>query len=66
MAVMGLTAPAVLQSTHTELTEKSSALALSRFSALVMLTAYGAYLYFQLKTHTHLYDEVSEVAHVLT
>eukprot|EP00475_Leptophrys_vorax_P021012 TRINITY_DN28756_c0_g3_i2.p1 TRINITY_DN28756_c0_g3~~TRINITY_DN28756_c0_g3_i2.p1 ORF type:complete len:453 (+),score=41.30 TRINITY_DN28756_c0_g3_i2:58-1416(+) len=57
MAVMGLTSPAVLHSTHTEVVEKDSELALSRFSSVMMLVAYACYLYFQLKTHSHLYDE---------
>ncbi|CAI7891270.1 unnamed protein product, partial [Closterium sp. NIES-53] len=57
MAVMGLTAPAVLQSTHTELHERDSTLALSRFSSVMMLVAYACYLFFQLKTHSHLYDD---------
>lgn len=57
MAVMGLTSPAVLHATHTELHDKESTLALSRFSSVMMLMAYACYLYFQLKTHTHLYDE---------
>ncbi|CAI5960515.1 unnamed protein product, partial [Closterium sp. NIES-65] len=60
MAVMGLTAPAVLQSTHTELHERDSTLALSRFSSVMMLVAYACYLYFQLKTHSHLYDDEGE------
>lgn len=57
MAVMGLMFPAVLQSTHTELHGRESELVLSRFSACVMLTAYACYLFFQLKSHAHLYDE---------
>eukprot|EP00270_Netrium_digitus_P012382 TRINITY_DN4016_c0_g1_i1.p1 TRINITY_DN4016_c0_g1~~TRINITY_DN4016_c0_g1_i1.p1 ORF type:complete len:476 (-),score=139.71 TRINITY_DN4016_c0_g1_i1:78-1505(-) len=60
MAVFGLTSPAVLQSTHTERHERSSELALSRFSSCVMLVAYAAYLYFQLKSHSHLYEEEGE------
>ncbi|GJP51599.1 hypothetical protein CLOM_g10752 [Closterium sp. NIES-68] len=57
MAVMGLALPAILHSTHTEMRDNDSELALSRISSCIMLVAYGAYLYFQLKSHTHLYDE---------
>eukprot|EP00897_Mesotaenium_endlicherianum_P010786 jgi/Mesen1/9736/ME000695S09051 len=57
MAVMGLLLPAVLQSTHTELHEQDSELQLSRFSSCVMLASYCFYLYFQLKSHAHLYNE---------
>lgn len=61
MAVMGLMFPAVLQATHTERDGQSSELQLSRFSSFVMLFAYCCYLYFQLVTHTHLYDEDNSV-----
>ncbi|CAI5510279.1 unnamed protein product [Closterium sp. Naga37s-1] len=57
MAVMGLALPAILHSTHTEIRDNDSELALSRISSCIMLAAYGAYLYFQLKSHVHLYDE---------
>ncbi|KAK9156386.1 hypothetical protein Sjap_003866 [Stephania japonica] len=50
MAVMGLLFPAVLHFTHTELHFGKSELALSRFSSCVMLVAYGAYLFYQLKS----------------
>uniref|UniRef100_A0A7I4A1K2 Vacuolar cation/proton exchanger n=1 Tax=Physcomitrium patens TaxID=3218 RepID=A0A7I4A1K2_PHYPA len=56
MAVMGLLFPAVLHATGTELQMGKSELALSRFSSIIMLVAYIAYLYFQLKTHRELYD----------
>uniref|UniRef100_A0A7N0ZZ13 RRM domain-containing protein n=1 Tax=Kalanchoe fedtschenkoi TaxID=63787 RepID=A0A7N0ZZ13_KALFE len=58
MAVMGLLFPAVLHFTHTELHYGKSELALSRFSSCVMLIAYAAYLYFQLKSQKDLYDPV--------
>ncbi|KAK9268435.1 hypothetical protein L1049_000185 [Liquidambar formosana] len=50
MAVMGLLFPAVLHFTHTEVHFGKSELALSRFSSCVMLLAYAAYLFFQLKS----------------
>uniref|UniRef100_A0A7N0TZK6 Vacuolar cation/proton exchanger n=1 Tax=Kalanchoe fedtschenkoi TaxID=63787 RepID=A0A7N0TZK6_KALFE len=58
MAVMGLLFPAVLHFTHTEMHYGKSELALSRFSSCVMLIAYAAYLYFQLKSQKDLYDPV--------
>ena len=58
MAVMGLTSPAVLHSTKTELQGELSTLTLSRFSSIIMLLAYAAYIYFQLVSHAHLYDQV--------
>lgn len=61
MAVMGLTFPAVLHFTHTELHFGESELALSRFSSCIMLVAYGLYLFFQLKTQKNLYSSVDEV-----
>lgn len=65
MAVMGLLFPAALHATGTELQMGESELALSRFSSIVMLVAYTAYLYFQLKSHRTLYDqEVSKNLHL--
>ncbi|KAL6010458.1 Vacuolar cation/proton exchanger 2 [Asimina triloba] len=60
MAVMGIMFPAVLHFTHTELHAGTSELALSRFSSCVMLIAYAAYLFFQLKSHHNLYDPIIE------
>ncbi|XP_010252961.1 PREDICTED: vacuolar cation/proton exchanger 2-like isoform X2 [Nelumbo nucifera] len=60
MAVLGLTFPAVLHYTHTELHFGKSELALSRFSSCVMLVAYAAFLVFQLKSHKNLYVPVDE------
>eukprot|EP00227_Mantoniella_beaufortii_P012769 CAMPEP_0197582066 /NCGR_PEP_ID=MMETSP1326-20131121/5391_1 /TAXON_ID=1155430 /ORGANISM="Genus nov. species nov., Strain RCC2288" /LENGTH=434 /DNA_ID=CAMNT_0043146083 /DNA_START=258 /DNA_END=1562 /DNA_ORIENTATION=- len=57
LAVMGLSLPALLHFTHTELHGTDSELALSRFSATILLMIYLAFLYFQLVTHTHLYEE---------
>ncbi|CAL5428081.1 unnamed protein product [Camellia sinensis] len=61
MAVMGLMFPAVLHVTHTELHYGKSELALSRFSSCVMLVAYAAYLFFQLKSQRNLYGTINEV-----
>ncbi|KAK7817407.1 vacuolar cation/proton exchanger 5 [Quercus suber] len=60
MAVMGLLFPAVLHYTHTEVHSGQSELALSRFSSCIMLVAYAAYLFFQLKSHRNLYEALNE------
>ncbi|KAF6142280.1 hypothetical protein GIB67_039987 [Kingdonia uniflora] len=60
MAVMGLTFPAVLHFTHTEIHFGKSELALSRFSSCIMLVAYAAFLFFQLKSQKNLYVPVNE------
>ncbi|KAF2284728.1 hypothetical protein GH714_029602 [Hevea brasiliensis] len=60
MAVMGLLFPAVLHSTRTELHFGKSELALSRFTSCIMLVAYAAFLYFQLKSQKNLYVPVNE------
>ncbi|CAN8321736.1 unnamed protein product [Cochlearia groenlandica] len=60
MAVMGLLFPAVLHYTHSEVHAGSSELALSRFSSCIMLVAYAAYLFFQLKGQPSSYTPLSE------
>ncbi|KAL6999805.1 Vacuolar cation/proton exchanger 5 [Sarracenia purpurea var. burkii] len=60
MAVMGLLFPAMLHVTRTELHFGKSELALSRFSSCVMLVAYTAYLFFQLKGQRNLHVPISE------
>ncbi|CAK9192132.1 unnamed protein product [Sphagnum troendelagicum] len=60
MAVMGLLFPATLHATKTEMNSGVSELILSRFSSIVMLVAYTAYLYFQLRSHRELYDPEGE------
>ena len=57
LGIFTLTLPAVLHSTHTELKDTASELALSRFSSFCLLIMYGAFLVFQLFTHSELYDE---------
>ncbi|XP_010937217.1 vacuolar cation/proton exchanger 3 [Elaeis guineensis] len=58
MAVLGIMFPAVLHSTHSEVQYGKSEVSLSRFSSCVMLVAYAAYLYFQLKSQPSLYNPV--------
>ncbi|KAL8158622.1 hypothetical protein V2J09_000159 [Rumex salicifolius] len=53
MAVMGLLFPALLHATGTELQLGESELALSRFSSCVMLFAYSAFLYYQMKSQNN-------------
>uniref|UniRef100_A0A9I9EDK7 Vacuolar cation/proton exchanger n=1 Tax=Cucumis melo TaxID=3656 RepID=A0A9I9EDK7_CUCME len=60
MAVMGLLFPALLHYTHGEAHFGKSELALSRFSSCIMLLAYAAYLFFQLRSQTNLYSSVYE------
>ncbi|KAB2634191.1 vacuolar cation/proton exchanger 5-like [Pyrus ussuriensis x Pyrus communis] len=60
MAVMGLLFPAVLHYTHTEVHFGKSELALSRFSSCVMLLAYAAFLFFQLKSRHNQYVPLNE------
>jgi Ca2+:H+ antiporter len=60
MAVMGLLFPATLHATKTEMNSGVSELILSRFSSIVMLVAYTAYLFFQLISHRELYDPEGE------
>lgn len=60
MAVMGLLFPAVLHYTHSEVHFGKSELALSRFSSCIMLVAYAAYLFFQLKSPTNQYVPIEE------
>ncbi|XP_019098480.1 PREDICTED: vacuolar cation/proton exchanger 5-like, partial [Camelina sativa] len=61
MAVMGLLFPTVLHYTHSEVHAGSSELALSRFSSCVMLVAYAAYLFYQLKSQPSSYTALTEV-----
>ncbi|XP_062079127.1 vacuolar cation/proton exchanger 5-like [Humulus lupulus] len=60
MAVMGLLFPAVLHYTHSEVHFGKSEMALSRFSSVIMLLAYAAYLFFQLKSQRNHYVPIEE------
>lgn len=66
MAVMGILFPAVLHYTHTEVRVGKSELSLSRFSSCIMLVAYVAYLFFQLKSQRNLYVSVNEVGSLIS
>lgn len=55
LSVMGLLFPTVMMLSQTEST--SGELGLSRCCAVVLLLLYCLYLFFQLKTHRHIYEE---------
>ena len=57
LAVMGVTLPNALHATHTELHGTVSELALSRFSATLLLIMYVVFLYFQLVSHTDFFED---------
>ncbi|CAI5470831.1 unnamed protein product [Closterium sp. Yama58-4] len=57
LAMSGMLFPNLLHATGTELHEYDSQLGLSRFAAVLMLFAYGAYIYFQLVTHREFFEE---------
>jgi len=57
LAVMGMTVPAVLHSTHTEMNGTGSEVALSRVCSVFLLLTYVSYLYFQLVTHTDMFED---------
>ena len=59
MAVMGLLFPTVLHYTRTEVHSGESELALSRFCSCIMIVAYAAFLFFQLKSHKNPYDPLN-------
>lgn len=54
-AVMGLLLPASLRAADAD--RSTDDLALSRFTAVLLLGVYCAYLYFQLKSHIDLFEE---------
>jgi len=57
LAVMGMSLPAILRSTHSEMHGTGSEVALSRISSVFLLCIYFAYLYFQLITHRELFED---------
>uniref|UniRef100_A0A7S0WVJ7 Vacuolar cation/proton exchanger n=1 Tax=Pyramimonas obovata TaxID=1411642 RepID=A0A7S0WVJ7_9CHLO len=57
LAVMGMTVPATLHATHTEMSGTGSEVALSRICSVFLLITYLAYLYFQLITHRELFED---------
>jgi len=56
LTTMCLTFPMVLDVTH-ETMDDGSTLLISRLTSVAMLATYGAYLTFQLKTHTHIFED---------
>ena len=65
LSVMALIVPASFDYTMGRSVEKpdSTSLALSHGTAIILLIVYGLYLYFQLKTHRHLYENPEAVLH---
>eukprot|EP00938_MAST-03A_sp_MAST-3A-sp1_P004344 g4344.t1 len=59
LATMGMIFPALLSSTGGERTE-DAALDMSRAVSMGLLLGYAAYLYFQLKTHTSVFEDDEE------
>ncbi|CAA7042690.1 unnamed protein product [Microthlaspi erraticum] len=60
IAVMGLLFPTLLRYTHSEIQAGSSVLFLSRLTSCVMLVAYAAYLFFQLKSQLSSYEKMNK------
>ena len=60
LGVLALLMPNLLAITHSE--EQAEELRLSRFCAIILLSMYLAYLYFQLVSHRSIYDEVGSFA----
>ena len=58
IAVMSLLFPTLLHYTHSEVYAASSELVLSRSTSCIMLVAYAAYLFFQLKSQPSFLTEV--------
>ena len=58
-AMFGLTMPTVLSASSTVVSD-SSVLLLSRIASLFMLGLYAVFLFFQLKTHQHLFEDPEE------
>ena len=58
LAVMGITLPAVLLSTNVG--AAGAELSLSRFTSIVLLLVYFAFLYFQLRTHRDLFESADD------
>jgi Ca2+/H+ antiporter len=51
LGTLAILLPSLLDETHSEVTERSSELTLSRVESIFLLLIYGAYLLFQLYTH---------------
>ncbi|KAG2451959.1 hypothetical protein HYH02_003733 [Chlamydomonas schloesseri] len=57
LSTFAIIMPSLLDATHTERRDRKSELALSRFESIFMFLCYCLYLFFQLKTHKHLFEE---------
>jgi len=59
VGVMAVLFPTILAASNEDHAD-ASALTISRCVSLLLFALYGCYLYFQLQTHSHLYDEGGE------
>lgn len=59
LAVLGLMFPMLLTTTHDD-ESPASALKLSRVTGVALLIVYGLFIFYQLKTHTHLFEDEGE------
>ena len=57
LSALAMALPTLLRASRTELRAGPSELSLSRSTAVVLLCTYGGFLYYQLVTHTHLFEE---------
>lgn len=60
LLAMAILMPATLSATHVEAHGIHSILTLSRFTSIVLLLVYGGLIFYQLKTHTHLFEGAEE------
>ena len=63
LSVMSLTFPMLLNATHQathDTLDPVAVLYVSRVVAAMLLAVYGLYLFFQLYTHQHLYEDEAE------
>mmetsp|Transcript_25278 Transcript_25278/g.83029 ORF Transcript_25278/g.83029 Transcript_25278/m.83029 type:complete len:378 (-) Transcript_25278:48-1181(-) len=60
LSVAGMSLPAALHASGTELADYNSELALSRFSSCLLLVIYISFLYFQLHSHKEYFDDEEE------
>lgn len=67
LSSLGLVLPAAFDASTGQSASSPATLAISRGTSLILLIVYGLYLYFQLKTHRHLYESpevaIRESAH---
>jgi Ca2+:H+ antiporter len=60
LAISSLLIPAAFNASLGEDTNTAAVLQISRGTAVILLVVYGMYIFFQLKSHAFLYDEIIE------